>query len=143
MNYCSSCGRKINSDARFCVNCGQKLGSHNEKIPNDLHLHDIPVNRKVINHINSFVKKNPIVSILVSVVCTLLLVVFLRESPEERAEKIQKSNEEYAIEAAENSVSNQIETDGFTFIKVEEITASINREENTNTQMSSPFNVLP
>jgi hypothetical protein len=65
----------------------------------------------------------------------------LVDSPEEAVEKAYKNNEEQALEAAEESVRNQIEVDGFEFVKIKDMKATMTREENSSLQESGIFKV--
>lgn len=150
VNFCSSCGHKVEDNVRFCVNCGRNISddlaessSNNKRSTLNIYtqkLHN-PVIKQSLNKMNNIVKKNPVVSILVAIFVTVLLVVVLVDSPEEATQNAFKNNEENALEAAGKSVENQIEIDGFKFVKVKEMEATMTREENINTQQSGIFKV--
>ncbi|MEH7223205.1 zinc ribbon domain-containing protein [Bacillus sp. JJ1566] len=154
MNFCSSCGQEIVGNAQYCMNCGQNLkdnlvASNGNDTLNTSTINVQNLSSKLkkpdINHflnkMNMKVKKNPFVSLLVAVVTTALLVMVIVDSPEEAAQKAFEKNEENALEAAEKSVKGQIVADGFKFIKVKEMNATLTREENINTQQSGIFKV--
>ncbi|WP_031540227.1 zinc-ribbon domain-containing protein [Bacillus sp. MB2021] len=153
-NYCPSCGHKVGSNAHFCVNCGKELldgfvpsSNSNKQSVKSINTKSLsngfnhPVIKQFLIKVNNIVRKNPVVSILVAIVVTAFLVVSLVDSPEEAAQKAFKNNEENALEAAEKSVENQIEIDGFKFVKVKDMQATLTREENINTQQSGTFKV--
>ena len=148
MNYCSSCGQKLSNMSLYCPNCGTKLKEFPSDIHNELaasneskaiNSHASSVN--ILTSLNQLVQRNPLLSIIGAVILTVLLVSFLIDSPEEALEKTAKSNEEHALHAAEDSVKNQIESDGFTYIKMKEISATMTREENINLQKSGIYKI--
>lgn len=152
IKYCPSCGHAIVNGAQFCINCGKKLSGAPEenatiitddqtvKQPWTKYL-DTPFIKQSINQLNRLIKKNPLVAILTAVIIILLLTMSMGKSPEEAAQKAAESNQEKALKAAEESVENQIEIDGFTFVKVAEMDAVMTREENTNLQETGIFKV--
>ncbi|MCM3609652.1 zinc ribbon domain-containing protein [Planococcus sp. MERTA32b] len=153
VNYCPSCGLKAESTASFCKNCGNNLSDkkvssndNNQSVP----LMNIQILRGKFNHpfieqsfsrMNNIARKNPIVTILVAIFITIFLMSVLEDSPEEAAQKAYANTEESALDAAEKSVENQIEVDGFKFVDVKDMEATMTREENVNTQQSGIFKV--
>lgn len=100
-----------------------------------------PIYRVFLNQANAMVRRNPFLFLLAAIFITVLVVVSLIDSPEEVAEKAQQNNEEQALRPAEDSVREQIEIDGFKFVKVVDMDATLTREENENTQEGGIFKV--
>ncbi|NMH70512.1 hypothetical protein HF072_17165 [Bacillus sp. RO3] len=152
VNYCSDCGHKVERNSRYCASCGKKVsdrpvsgstlhnqgGSTSNTHPLSRGLQH-PVVRRTFHQMNLIIKRNPLVSLVAAVVVIVFMVKMLEVSPEQAVLNAYEDNRERAMEAAEESVEEQIKIDGFKFVDSKDMEATMTREENINLQQSGIF----
>ncbi|WP_382355380.1 zinc ribbon domain-containing protein [Lederbergia graminis] len=129
MNYCSSCGNQVEGGNRFCGNCGQNLNFNQNTVKAETPLHKM----------NHFIKKNPIIAIIVAITVTAIIVMAIKDTPAKSADKTLKHHQKHAIEAAESMLEQRIKLHGFSFVKVKKMEATLTEEETINLQPSGNF----